>query len=112
MDQSVVPFVFLGLIAFAFWLLVLRPAKQRAKAQEAVVSSIAPGERVLMASGMIGTVVSREGGEIQLEVAPGTVVSFVEQAVLRRLDPVGTDGADNSSAPREDDERASGQATD
>ena len=93
MDGSVAPLFFLAAIAGAFWLLVLRPAKARAKAQAETVKALNPGDRILMASGMVGTIVSAGAagvagvdGDLQVEIAPGVVVTIVDQAVARVLD--------------------------
>ena len=85
MDQSVAPLIFLALIVLAFWVLVIRPARSRARAQQETLRSIEPGDRILMTSGMIGTVVTIGDGEATVELAPGVVVTIVDQAVLRRL---------------------------
>ena len=105
MDQSVAPLIFLVLLVLAFWVLVIRPARSRARAQQETLRSIAPGDRILMSSGMIGTVVSLGDGEATVEVSPGVVVTIVDQAILRRL----TEGAQGASAP---DASASTSGTD
>jgi len=94
-DGSAAPLFFLAAIAGAFWLLVLRPAKARAKAQAETVRALHAGDRILMASGMVGTIVataSGSEGDLQVEIAPGVMVTIVDQAVARVLEPqAGTD---------------------
>ena len=81
------PLFFLVAMVGAFWLLVLRPAKARARAQQALVDSVSPGSRVLTSAGIIATVVERGDGEMRVEIAPGVVVTVVDQAVARVLTP-------------------------
>lgn len=102
MDSSVFPLLFLVAVAAAFWLLILRPAKARAAAQRSLIESVTPGDRILMASGMIGTVVTRGDGELEIEIAPSVVVTIVDQAVARVLTTPAVDeepGTDQTAAP-------------
>ena len=85
------PLFFLVAMVGAFWLLVLRPAKARARAQQALVNSVVPGARVLTSAGIIATVVERGEGEMRVEIAPGVVVTVVDQAVARVLPSEGPD---------------------
>lgn len=73
------------LIAGVFWLLILRPAKARQKAQQDLVSSVRPGQRIMTTAGMFGTVTEVTDEEIGLEIAPGVVVRYVKAAVGRVL---------------------------
>jgi preprotein translocase subunit YajC len=78
---DLLPFV---AVALAFWLLILRPAKQRRDAQTRLVASLAPGQRVMTAGGIFGTVRS-VGDRVALEVAPGMTIELVPQAIAEIL---------------------------
>lgn len=100
-DGGLFPLVFLAVVAVAFWLLVLRPAKARARAQQQVISALKPGDRILLSSGILGTVRGHADGEVSVEVAPGVVITAVDQAVLRVLTPpdaaaAGADGPESA----------------
>ncbi len=71
----------------AFYLLVVRPARNRQKEQQATVSRVAPGARVMTTAGLFGTVTAVEGDQMDLEIAPGVVVRYVTAAVARILEP-------------------------
>lgn len=112
MGENSFPLIFLAVIAVAFWLLVIRPAKARSRAQRSVIDSAEPGSRVLLASGIIGTISARGDEEFRVEVAPGVVITVVDQAVVRILDSSaegaaaaaveqGTSAADGSSMQKE-----------
>ncbi len=70
-------------IAGAFWLLIVRPARARRQAQEALVASLAPGQRIMTTAGVFGTVRGVDDRRLELEVAPGVVITMVPQAVAR-----------------------------
>jgi preprotein translocase subunit YajC len=101
-DSQLFPLLFLVLIGLAFYALVIRPARARQAQQSAVVASLQPGVRVLLASGMVGEIVAVHDDDLQIRIAPGVVVTFVKQAVLRQLDPAGT--ADDAVASSTTDE--------
>ena len=64
-------------IAAAFWLLIIRPASVRRKAQAALVASLAPGQRIMTTAGVFGTVVAIDGDRVSVEVAPGVVIEML-----------------------------------
>lgn len=68
-------------IAAAFWLLIIRPASVRRKAQAALVASLAPGQRIMTTAGVFGTVVAIDADRVSVEVAPGVVIEMLAQAV-------------------------------
>lgn len=81
--SSIGLFLPLVLLAGAFWLLVVRPARSRQKAAQAVVARVAPGVRVMTTAGLFGTVTAVEGDQIDLEIAPGVTVRYMAAAVAR-----------------------------
>ncbi len=68
-------------IAAAFWLLIIRPASVRRKAQAALVASLAPGQRIMTTAGVFATVVAIHGDRVSVEVAPGVVIEMLAAAV-------------------------------
>jgi preprotein translocase subunit YajC len=69
------------LIILAFFFLVLRPARARQQAFLKVQSELAPGARVMIASGIFGEIVSVGDETIELRVAANTVLTVKRQAV-------------------------------
>ena len=59
-------------IAAVFWLLIIRPASARRKAQARLIASLAPGQRIMTTAGVFGTLVARKGERVSLEIAPGS----------------------------------------
>ena len=81
------PLILLGLM----WLLLVRPQKERVRRQRELVASLAVGDRVVAAGGIVGTIVGLTEQEARVEVAPGTVLTVVRPAVHDRLGEGGED---------------------
>ncbi len=78
----------LVIIVAAFYLLLIRPQQRQQKAHQELVKSLLTGERVITAGGMHGTVRAVAEDRISVEVAPGVVIDFSPQAIVRRVTPV------------------------
>lgn len=76
-------FLPLVLIVLAFWFLVIRPSRKRQQETARVQASVEVGAKVMLGSGIYGTVVGVADDTLQLEVAPGTSVKVARQAVVR-----------------------------
>ena len=75
------PLVFLGLM----WFMLVRPQQQRVRRQRELVSSLAVGDEVVTAGGVVGRIVGLDDEQVRLEVAPGVVVRFLRMAVNARM---------------------------
>ncbi|GAB3623191.1 hypothetical protein GCM10027418_12730 [Mariniluteicoccus endophyticus] len=63
--------------------LVFLPQRRAQKQHEQLVASLRPGARVMLTSGIHGTVVSLGETTMQLEVAPGTHLEVATRAVAQ-----------------------------
>ncbi len=79
---SVFPLV---LIFVIFYFLLIRPQQRRARQQRQLLSDIDVGDEVVTIGGIHGTVRSIDEDDMELEIAPGTVVTFVKSAVARKV---------------------------
>jgi preprotein translocase subunit YajC len=88
------PIVLIALFAVVLFVL---PARQRKRVQaqaQALQESLDIGTPVMTTSGLHGNVAAIGDTTIDLEIAPGVVVTFARQAVLEVRKPLGTtDGA-------------------
>ena len=84
MLSTILMFAVMGV---AFWLLLIRPAQRKQKAQKELVQQLAPGSRVMTTAGVLGTI--RELGErtTVLEISPGVEMTVLKQAVMRTVTP-------------------------
>ena len=78
--EVVLPFiVLLGL----FYLMIIRPGRNRQKAQQQLLSTMEVGSRVMTTSGLYAEVAGLEDDAVLLEVAPGVTLRFAKPAVAR-----------------------------
>ena len=90
------------LLALAFVLLIVLPARQRKKMQEnaqSLQASLTVGTPVMTTSGLHATVVGLGDTTVDLEIAPGVVVTFVRQAILEVRQPVADTTANGDETP-------------
>lgn len=75
----------LAVMGLAFWLLLIRPAQRKQKAQTEMVSQLGPGARVMTTAGVLATV--REVGErtAVVEISPGVEMTVLKQAIMRTV---------------------------
>ena len=92
---------FLPLVAIAllFWLMVVRPASRRQKAVARLQADLQPGQRVMLSSGIYGTVRSLADDRVRVEIAPGTRDRGRARRHQRRRDPGRADRADPTDDP-------------
>ncbi len=84
------PFTTIALILLmvvAFYFLILRPQKKRQQAQQKTMSELTPGTRVLLGSGLFGTISWVGSKQVILEVAPGVEMTVLKQAIARVVTP-------------------------
>jgi preprotein translocase subunit YajC len=87
--------LFYGLLIVGFYLLAIRPQRQRAKAQAEIRASVQEGSAVVTTAGIHGTVVSVADDLLRIEVAPGVVMRFARGAVLQVVPPATADVVDD-----------------
>jgi preprotein translocase subunit YajC len=94
------PILVLGLLAIMLFVL---PARQRKRIQaqtQAMQESLTVGTPVMTTSGLHGTVAALEEKTVDLEIAPGVVVTFARPAIMeirRPLGVVGDEGTDSGT---------------
>ena len=70
----------------ALWLMSSRTRKQQKAAQE-FRSNLVPGDEVMTASGLLGTVVAVEDDVITLESSPGAHTRWIRAAIAKKIEP-------------------------
>jgi preprotein translocase subunit YajC len=95
------PFI---LLALAVLLLFVLPARQRKRAQaqaQAMQESLAIGTPVMTTSGLHGSVAGFGENTVDLEIAPGVIVTFARPAILevrKPVKPAGDEGTDSGAS--------------
>jgi preprotein translocase subunit YajC len=75
--------IFIALLVAAFYFLILRPQRKRQQALQQTMSAISPGSRVLLGSGLFGTVISVGPRQVVLEISPGAELTVLKQAITK-----------------------------
>ena len=79
--------VYFVVIALAFFLLIVLPQRRRATAHRALVESLGVGDEVVTIGGVFGTIRAVEGDRIELEVAPGVLLTVARNAIAQAANP-------------------------
>lgn len=85
MQEGLSSLIFLGLLIAIFYFLLIRPQKKRMAEHQALVESVDLGDTVITMSGLYGTVKAIGDDDVELEIAPGTTVRFMKNAIGRRV---------------------------
>ena len=98
-----VAIVYFALLALAFFFLIVRPQRRRVTAHRAFVASLGLGDDVVTTGGIYGTVRALRGDAVELEIAPGIVITVARAAVAQLAHPElanpESDGPGESDAP-------------
>ena len=95
--------LFAVLIGFMFF--STRKARRQQQEKSSFQADLEPGQEVLTASGLLGTVTAIDGDIVTLEHAPGSVTTWVRAAIARPYEPpVEYDEDDDDSEDTEDAE--------
>ena len=86
----------------AFYFLILRPQRKRQQELQQTMRALEPGARVMLSSGLFGTVVSVGEKQIVLEISPGAELTVLKQAIARVVGPEDED-SDELGEDEEDD---------
>jgi preprotein translocase subunit YajC len=65
-----------------FYFLLMRPARTKQKALQAMLETLKPGDRVVTSSGIHGTVVALAEDVVQLRIADNVKVDFSKSAII------------------------------
>ncbi len=75
-------FIILAVLVGLFYVLIMRPQRNRQRKAMATQSQVMPGQRVRTTAGMYGTVVSGDDRDVVLEIAPGVEVTMLRRAIM------------------------------
>jgi preprotein translocase subunit YajC len=75
------------LMIVGFYFLLIRPQRNRQRAQQALLASLEVGDEVMTTGGIYGTIVEIDDdeGTVTVEIAPGTRVRMVRQGIAQRF---------------------------
>ena len=85
--QQYTTLILIALMVVAFYFLIMRPQKKRQQAIQKTMNELQPGTRVMLGSGLFGTLVSVGTKQVVLEVSPGVEMTVLKQAISRTVVP-------------------------
>ncbi len=107
--SSAASLIFIVIIGLAAYFLFIRPRSMAARRQRQTLQELVPGEEVLTASGIFGTVLDVESDRVTLETAPGTRLTVLRSTVARRMTPTTTEDEASTWPPAQQDGAAGGE---
>ena len=78
--------LFFALILVAFYFLIIRPQRTRARQAAQLQARLVPGVEIMTTAGMFGRVVEVHDDGVVVEISPGVQVRFAKAAVGRIVD--------------------------
>ncbi|SNR32513.1 preprotein translocase subunit YajC [Blastococcus mobilis] len=90
------PIIILALLAVMLFVLPARQRKRMQAQAQAMQDSLTIGTPVMTTSGLHGTVAALGETTVDLEIAPGVVVTFARPAILEVRKPLGAVGDDGT----------------
>jgi preprotein translocase subunit YajC len=85
--QQYTTLILIALMVLAFYFLIMRPQKKRQQAIQKTMNELQPGTRVMLGSGVFGTLISVGIKQVVLEVSPGVEMTVLKQAIARTVAP-------------------------
>lgn len=83
--NSTFTFLFIGVIVVVFYLLIMRPQRNRQRNVQRAQTQAEPGARIRTTAGMYGTIISGDDRDIVVEIAPGVQITMLRRAVMEVL---------------------------
>ena len=92
--------LFFAAMIVLFWVLIVMPQRRRRSTQQQLLMQLEPGDEVMTAGGLFGTVRGVGDYHVELEIAPGTQVRLAKSAITARTEaeseeepPISADGS-------------------
>ncbi|MGH2786835.1 MAG: preprotein translocase subunit YajC [Actinomycetota bacterium] len=77
--------IFLGFLIALFYFMLIRPQKRRVQAHRELLESTSAGDEIVTIGGLHGRILRIGEDDVEVEIAPGTVVRIVKTAIARRV---------------------------
>ena len=85
--------------------MTMRAQRKRHNQMKELQSSLTPGQNIVTAGGLHGTVVAKHGEQIDVRVKDGTVMTFDTMAIVRSADVADGVAEADTTADDDNDER-------
>jgi len=81
--------IFFGVMILVFWLLIIRPQQKQRKKQEEFLKALKPGDRVVLASGLIGRIASLQNEIAVIELDKDVRVKVLKAQIASQFQEPG-----------------------
>jgi len=85
MDWTII--LWIAAFGLIIYFLMIRPNKKRQEEQKKLMDAMQPGTRVMLTSGIFGTIQATGDKQMVIELAPGVAITVVRQAIAKALTP-------------------------
>ena len=75
--------IYIALFGALIYFMMIRPSRKRADDQKQMMNAMQPGSRVMLTSGVFGTIQAIGDQQAVVELAPGVAVTVVKQAIAK-----------------------------
>ena len=107
-SSSFVPLLVIVAIFAVAYFVFIRPRQARLRQQQGATRTLAIGDEVMSAGGILGRVVALDSDEVEVEVSPGVVMTFVRRAINPRPASAGSIASAAAAEEEPDDPWATG----
>lgn len=87
-SDPVLAIAYVAAIVAVFYFLWYRPQQVQRKKMKEMMAALTPGDDVMTAGGLIGTVRSMDADIVTVEIADGVLVRFTRRAIIDRINPI------------------------
>ncbi|MDR0415867.1 MAG: preprotein translocase subunit YajC [Propionibacteriaceae bacterium] len=87
MDGMLGTLIMVGVVVVAMYFLMIRPAKKQQAAKQQLMASLGVGSRVMLTSGVYGTIRHLGDKQAIIEISPGVDLTVVRAAVAKVATP-------------------------
>jgi preprotein translocase subunit YajC len=84
--------IIIVVLLLLMWVMLVRPQRRKQSYQQDMLQNLSPGDEILTAGGLYGTVRSVDGDDVSVEISPGTEVRLAKRAVAAVIPPESTEG--------------------
>jgi preprotein translocase subunit YajC len=85
MSEAEITVVWIVGLAALSWFLFIRPRRRMMTRQRDLLGALSSGDQVVTVGGVYGTIVTLDGDEVRLEIAPDVVIRVARRAIAGRV---------------------------
>jgi preprotein translocase subunit YajC len=97
------PILIIAILIAIGYVLLVRPSQRRSRSHSAMQAAVEPGDEIISAGGIHGLVKETTEEEVQLEIAPGVIVTLDRRAIAAVAVP---EEPEDAAEPEEAEEPA------